>query len=89
MLALSSGVLVFENGCLGLRDGTLLVFPDDSSSWDGSTLRYSGVDFRPGDEIGFGGGQSSLTPELRESFDIPGECGDGPVWFVAPGLLEN
>ena len=50
---------------------------------------HSGVDFRPGDEIGFGGGQSSLTPELRESFDIPKECGDGPVWFVAPGLLEN
>jgi len=89
MLALGWGVLVFTDGCLRLQDGTILVFPDDSSSWDGTTLRYSGSEFRMGDEISFGGGQSSLTPEIRDIFEIPEECGDGPVWIVAPGLLED
>jgi hypothetical protein len=77
-----SGVLVFENGCVRLENGTIPLFPDDETSWDGETLTLRGVDYELGDTIEVGGGETNRD---TTSADVPERCGDGPLFVVAPG----
>lgn len=77
-----SGVLVFENGCVRFENGTIPLFPDDETSWDGETLTLGGVDYDLGDTIEVGGGETNRD---TTSADVPERCGDGPLFVVAPG----
>lgn len=80
-LALISGELAVENGCVILEDGTVPVFAADDVTWDGSTLRFGEVDYVVGDTISLGGGE--LSADARAEL-VPDECGAGPGWGVAP-----
>ena len=76
-----SGVLVFEHGCVQLENGTIPLFPEDETSWDGEVLVLNGVTYQMGDTIDVGGGQTSRDVSTA---DVPDRCGDGPLWVVAP-----
>ena len=76
-----SGVLVFENGCVRLENGTIPLFPEDETSWDGEVLVLNGVTYRMGDTIDVGGGETTRDVSTA---DVPDSCGDGPLWVVAP-----
>jgi hypothetical protein len=76
-----SGVLVFENGCVRLENGTIPLFPEDEISWDGEVLVLNGVTYQMGDTIDVGGGETSRDVSTA---DVPDRCGDGPLWVVAP-----
>jgi hypothetical protein len=76
-----SGVLVFENGCVRLENGTIPLFPRNKTSWDGDVLVLDGVTYRIGDTIEVGGGEASRETSTA---DVPDRCGDGPLWVVSP-----
>jgi hypothetical protein len=68
MLALFTGTLTFENGCLRVG-GDPFLFPADLTTWDGTTLTVDGLEFEVGDSMAAGGGQLHdvvLPAEVRK-----------------------
>ncbi|WP_084105607.1 hypothetical protein [Demequina sp. NBRC 110056] len=82
MLALISGTLVLDDGCLTI-DGQPIALPRDLGTWDASTVQlvYGDVTYAPGDAVSAGGGGGSITEEMT----VPEGCGLAPgdgVFFV-------
>lgn len=82
-MALTTGVLVVENGCVRLDTGVVPVFPAEDVSWDGTTLTHLDTAYGVGDTISLGGGEYS---ESGRADIVPEECGGGPAWGVARGV---
>ena len=94
MAALFVGTLTFENGCLRVG-GNPLIFPADLTSWDGTTLTVSGLEYKVGDRMAAGGGQLHdvvLPAEVRERCGehapvlVGGVEADVPEPLLAPDL---
>jgi hypothetical protein len=67
LMAATSGTLKISQGCLvlgsrGSSNGRIIAFPGGGYSWDNqtSTLSYRGKNYKIGDEVTFGGGESPI-----------------------------
>jgi hypothetical protein len=80
-LALMTGLLVVENGCLRLESGVIPMFDEETVTWDGTTLHYLNADYVVGDEISLAGGSRNDSDRTG----VPAECGDGSVFGVSRG----
>jgi hypothetical protein len=67
LMAALRGYLKISNGCLvvggrGTKDVRTLLFPAGSYSWDNqtSTFTYRGQNYKIGDEVNWGGGESQI-----------------------------
>lgn len=82
--AAGGGTVVRDDGCLYFEGGgcrTLPIFPRGAVSWDGTVLEFDGEEYREGDTITVGGGETA--PPRRHT--IPRACDpEVPTWLVAP-----
>jgi hypothetical protein len=79
---LKTGTLTIEEDCIRFEDGSIPVFPDSITSWDGTILTFAGDEYKIGDEMALGG---DVVPEGENgSYSIPKSCGDGAVIIVSP-----
>ena len=84
MLALFTGTLTFENGCL-LVGGDPFLFPADLTTWDGTTLTVGDLEYKVGDKMAAGGG---VLHDTVLSQDIRDRCGDHSPVLVG-GVQEE
>ena len=79
---LKIGTIAFIDGCVRFEDGSIPVFPDSLTDWDGTTLTFAGEKYQMGDEMSLGAG---IAPEGQtEAFTTPESCGDGIVLVISP-----
>jgi hypothetical protein len=97
MHALNAGTLILHEGCVYTgsatyeTDGvplTLVVFPEDSTTWDGTTLTVGDRSWQAGETVALGGGsiQESDRPDgLGSGITVPESCVvTGDVWLASP-----
>jgi hypothetical protein len=86
MQALNVGTLILDDGCLYTgsstyeTDGeplTLVIFPEEFTTWDGTTLTVGDQSWKVGEAVQLGGGmvrEPSRPYALDSSYSIPESC---------------
>jgi hypothetical protein len=97
MQALNAGTLIVHKGCVYTGSATyetdgvplvLVVFPEDSTTWDGTTLTVGDQSWKAGETVALGGGmirEPSRPNELDSRITVPESCVvTENVWLASP-----
>lgn len=89
--AILTGIVHISDECLTIGDGAdarIPVFPVFEARYYDGVLSF-GNEYREGDEIILGGGQTPTNASVPDGWYIPAGCPDLPLWESGPYLRPS